>query len=352
MNRPTAPGWRLLAAGAAGAVLASACASTGTPASPPGGGPPGAAPASLTVELDWVPNPDHTGFYYAQKKGYFSRQHLTVDFQVPSSAADPLKLVGLNKADLAVSYEPEMFYGQQEGLPVVAVAAVVPVPLNGLIVSPKIPVSSPCQISGHSVGFTGVPSDYAFYDTLLRTCHLTASQVPHQAVGYSLVPAILSGKVDAIIGGYRNVEAIQVSQEMGKKATDFPANQLGVPGYDELVLVANASRLRSDHAYASAIRRFVAALVAGTNAAMKDPGGATAILQAVSQYKPSFLRVSVPYTLRLLAQDNGAKTGCLSPPAWQDFGNWMKAHKLIHDAPNATAIMTDTYLPYPSCQAA
>ena len=141
-----------------------------------------------------MPNPDHVGFYYALNKGYFSRQNLMVNFRVPSSAADPLKLVGLNKADLAVSYEPEMFYGQQEGLPVVAVAAVVPVPLNGLIVSPKIPVTGLCQIRGHSVGFTGVPSDFAFYDTLLHTCHLSAKQVQHQSVGYNWFRRSCRGK--------------------------------------------------------------------------------------------------------------------------------------------------------------
>lgn len=233
-------------------------------------------------------------------------------------------------------------------MPVVAVAAVVPVPLNGLIVSPKIPVTGLCQIRGHSVGFTGVPSDFAFYDTLLHTCHLSAEQVPHQSVGYNLVPSILSGKVDAIIGGYRNVEAIQISQEMNKRAADFPANELGVPNYDELVLVANAHRLVSDPAYASSVKRFAAGLVAGTNAAMKDPAGATTIMKTVSQYKPSFLQVSVPYTLKLLAQ-NSMKTGCMSLSTWQGFGNWMKTHKLIHDAPNASAIITDKYLPYPSC---
>ena len=351
MNRLHVTGWRALAAGSALAVLACACASnTATSASGPGGSAPGAArPASLNVELDWVPNPDHSGLYYAQNKGYFSRQNLTVNFRVPSSAADPLKLVGLNHADLAVSYEPEMFYAQQEGLPVVAVAAVIPVPLNGLIVSPKIPVTSLCQIRGHSVGFTGVPSDYAFYDTLLHTCHLSAAQVPHQSVGYNLVPSILSGKVNAIIGGYRNVEAVQISQQVGKRAAYFPATTLGVPAYDELVLVANARRLASDPGYASAVRRFVTGFVAGTRAAVKNPGGTTAIMQTASQYKPSFLDVSVPQTLKLMGQDDGMKTGCMSLHAWRSFGDWMKAHKLIKHAPDASAITTDKYLPYRTC---
>ena len=225
---------------------------------------------------------------------------------------------------------------------------------DDLAVARHLPLGRPRAGDRHSQvlrrpGHPRLPSDYAFYHTLLRTCHLSAKQVPTQAVGYNLVPSILSGKVDAIIGGYRNVEAIQISQEMNKRATDFPANMLGVPAYDELVLVANASRLASDSAYASAVRRFLAALVAGTNAAMKDPASATTIMQTVSQYKASFLGVSVPYTLKLLAQNTGMKTGCMSLSAWRSFGAWMKAHKLLHDPPSAPAIMTDNYLPYPSC---
>jgi putative hydroxymethylpyrimidine transport system substrate-binding protein len=346
MNRLVAAGWRWLIAGLALAVLTAACGSNSAPAP----GPAGSQPASLNVELDWVPNPDHVGLYYAQHQGDFARQHLTVNFRVPSSAADPLKLVGLGKADLAISYEPELFYAQQEHLPVTAVAAVIPVPLNGLIVSPKLGITSLCQIKGHSVGFAGVPSDYAFYSTLLHTCHLTRKQVPYQTVGYNLVQSILSGKVDSIIGGYRNVEAIQISQEMKRKAAYFPANQLGVPGYDELVLVASTGRLRSDAGYASAVRRFLAAWLAGTSAAMKNPAAATTVMQSVSQYSPAFLKASVPYTLKLLGQHAGRPTGCLDLAAWRDFGDWLHAHKLVHGTPDAAAIMTNKYLPSPSCR--
>ena len=348
MNRARVHGVMALGAVSALAIMAAGCGSSSGTSGTGNNSHGAAAPASLNLELDWVPNPDHVGLYYAQNKGYFSKQHLTVHFQVPSNTADPIKLVGLNKVDLAISYEPEMFYGQQEGLPVVAVAAVIPVPLNGLIVSPKIPITNVCQIKGHSVGWTGIPSDGAMYTTMLKTCHLTPKQVPRVSVGFNLVPSILAGKVDAIVGGYRNVEDIQISQEMNKQAADFPADKLGVPNYDELVLVANKNRLASNKAYASAVKRFVAALVAGTNAAMKSPAGTTSIMETASQYKPSFLQVSVPYTLKLIAQNNGMKTGCMSLTTWQSFGNWMKSHSLIKDTPIASAVMTDKYLPY-SC---
>jgi putative hydroxymethylpyrimidine transport system substrate-binding protein len=328
--------------------LVAACASTTTPAASSGGSASAAAPATLKVELDWVPNPDHVGLYYAQNKGIFARNNLTVNFLTPSNAADPIKLVGLNKVDLAISYESALFYGQQEKLPATAVATVIPVPLNSLIVTPKDHVTSLSQMAGKKVGITGIPSDGDIYTSMLKTAGLTPSQVTSVTVGFNLVPSVLSGKVDAIIGGYRNVEAIQIAQEMGQKPTVFPASALGVPSYAELVLVANRNRLASDKAYADAVRRFVKSLVAGTNGALKDPSGTTQIMEQVSQYKVSFLKVSVPYTTTLLKPPAGTKTGCINVANWQSFGNWMKQNKLIHITPNASLIATDKYMPY-SC---
>jgi putative hydroxymethylpyrimidine transport system substrate-binding protein len=331
------------------ALAAAACGSSspGTSQSGSGDRSSNAKPASLNVELDWVPNPDHVGLYYAENKGLFSKENLTVNFRTPSNSADPIKLVGLNKVDLAVSYEPEMFYGQQEGLPVKAVATVVPVPLNSLIVSPDHPITSLSQVKGMKIGVTGIPSDEAFFATMLKTAGLTTADVTKVNVGFNLVTSLLSGKVDAIIGGYRNVEAIQIAQEAGKKPTVFPADQLGVPSYAELVLLANANRLKSDSAYADAVRRFVKAFVAGTEGARNDPNGATQIMQTVSQYKPEFLQKSVPFTVRLLAPPSGGSVGCIDQSAWQSFGDWMKRNQLIKITPSATKMSSDSYLPQP-----
>ena len=128
----------------------------------------------------------------------------------------------------------------------------------------------------------------------------------------------------------------------------FPADQLGVPSYAELVLVANADRLKSDSAYADAVKRFVGALVKGTDGAIADPSGATAIMKKDTQYDPKFLDQSVPYTLTLIAPAAGTKTGCIDSAAWQSYGDWMKSNALITSTPDASAISTDTYLPY-SC---
>ena len=332
------------------ALVAAACSSndSSSGSSASASGSAAAAPATLNVELDWVPNPDHVGLYYAQEKGYYTDANLTINFRQPSNAADPIKLVALGKVDLAITYEPEMFYGQQNDLPAMAVATVVPVPLNSLIVNPDQPITDLSQMDGKSVGVTGIPSDDAFYTTMLKTASLSESQVPKVNVGFNLVPSILSNKVDGIIGGYQNVEAIQIEQESGKKPSVFPADQLGVPSYAELVIAANADRLSSDAAYADAVRRFVAAVIEGTDGAIANPDEATSIMKQDTDYKPSFLDESVPYTLELLTPAAGTKTGCIDVANWQSYGEWMASSQLITGTPDASSIATTEYMPY-SC---
>ena len=350
MNRSGARRKAMAALLAVIALVAAACSKKTTTGESPSASSSStstpAAAAKLTVELDWVPNPDHVGIYYAQNKGYFANQNLTVNLRAPSGAADPIKLIGLNKVDLAISYEPEMFYGQKEGLPVVAVATVVPVPLNSLIVAPGVSAPTLADMKGKKVGVTGIPSDDAFYLTMLKTAGLTTSDVTKVNVGFNLVTSVLSHKVDGIIGGYQNVEAIQIAQESGQTPTVYPADKLGVPSYAELVLVANANRLQSDPAYADAVKRFVAALVQGTDAAMADPTGATAIMKTATQYKAAFLDKSVPYTLQLLAPASGSKTGCIDSASWQSYADWMKTSGLVGGTPDASTVTSDAYLPY------
>jgi putative hydroxymethylpyrimidine transport system substrate-binding protein len=44
----------------------------------------------VTLTLDWTPNPDHVGFYYARDTGLFVRAGLDVSVRAPSDPTAPL----------------------------------------------------------------------------------------------------------------------------------------------------------------------------------------------------------------------------------------------------------------------
>jgi len=301
----------------------------------------GAGERSLTLMLDWTPNPDHVGLYYARDAGLFARNGLRVVIHAPSDPTTPLKLVALGRTDLAISYEQEVFFAAAKKLPIVTVAAVVPQPLNSIIaIDPKI--HSVHDLTGRTIGVTGVPSDYASLDTALASAGLTRKDVRVITVGYNLLPALLSHKVDAVIGVYRNVEGVELRQR-GLRPTIIPLDRAGVPFYDELVLVANASRLRSDPAYKQAVRDFVGAFLAGTTQARFHPSHALAILEKVTSANRTFLARSTAATLPLLSGPNGI--GCLRKAQWARFGAWLHSRSLLARPVAASTVMTNEFLP-------
>jgi putative hydroxymethylpyrimidine transport system substrate-binding protein len=295
----------------------------------------------VTLLLDWTPNPDHVGFFYARDRGLFSARGLDVAIQAPSDPTTPLKLVAAGKIDFAVSYEQELFFAAAKKLPVVAVAAVVPHPLNSIMaIEPQI--RSVRDLKGRTIGITGVPSDDAALDTALAGAGLSRADVKVQHVGYNLLPALLAHRVDAVLGVYRNVEGIELEQR-GLKPTIIPLDRAGVPTYDELVLVANRDRLRSDSGYAATTGSFVRAFLAGTAAARRHPRTALAVLRKATAANAAFLARATPATLALLSGPGGV--GCLRASDWRRFGAWMRARSLLKAKVAASVTMTTRFLP-------
>src|SRR5207248_3607838 len=105
----------------------------------------------------------------------------------------------------------------------------------------------------------GIPYQHTYLETILAHEHIPAGSVKEINVGDNLVPAMISGRVDATLGAYWNYEAIQLAQ-MGKHPNVIRMDQVGVPRYDELVLVVKRSTIATK---ANQIRRFVQALARG-----------------------------------------------------------------------------------------
>ena len=76
----------------------------------------------------------------------------------PSDVSDPVKLVAAGRSDLGISYEPELFFAQQEHAPVVAVAALVPTALNSIIARGGEGIDSPADLRGRTIGEDGSKS--------------------------------------------------------------------------------------------------------------------------------------------------------------------------------------------------
>lgn len=219
---------------------------------------PAVAADKLTVVLDWLVNPDHAALVVAQEKGYFAEAGLDVDLIAPADPNDPPKLVAAGKADLAVDYQPQLQMQVGEGLPLMRIATLVGTPLNCLMTLKDGPIKSIADLKGKKVGFSVSGFEDALLNTMFEKNGITLKDVTLVNVNFTLLPAVLSGQVDAVIGAFRNVEVEQMAVE-GHPAQAFYPEEEGVPPYDELILVAN-----KDKAADPRFKRFVAAVERAT----------------------------------------------------------------------------------------
>lgn len=206
---------------------------------------PGAARAhdKLTVLLDWFVNPDHAPLVVARNAGIFDRHELLVELTAPADPNDPPKLVAAGKADVAISYQPQLHVQVAQGLPLRRIGTLVATPLNSLVVLRDGPVKSIADLKGKKIGYSVGGFEDAILKSMLEQYGLKLSDVTLVNVNFALSPSIFAGKVDGTIGAFRNFELNQM-EIAGKPGRAFYPEDYGVPLYDELILVAHRDRLK------------------------------------------------------------------------------------------------------------
>jgi putative hydroxymethylpyrimidine transport system substrate-binding protein len=306
--------------------------------------PEAAAPAEeVSLILDWFPNADHAGIYGAVEEDYFAEQGLAVEPTVPSDPAAALKQVAAGRADFAISYEPEVLIARSQGVPVVAVDAIVPSPLNSVIVRSDRGIAGPGDLEGRTVGVAGVPSDRPLLDAVVRSAGGDPAKVTVRTIGFTLGPALAAGRVDAVIGAYWNVEQVELEAQ-GVPVEAFRLEQNGVPDYDELVVVTSDETARDRP---ELVRAFLRGLRDGQDWAAADVSGAVEhLVEANPDLDRETLREQVRITAELLSPADQPTLG-LDPAEWRAFAGWMRDSGLLTEPVDVDAAVTAEFLPEP-----
>jgi putative hydroxymethylpyrimidine transport system substrate-binding protein len=296
----------------------------------------------VELMLDYFPNADHAGIYAAQAAGHFEQAGLDVEIRTPPDPAAPIKQVAAGNVDLAISYEPEVFRARDMGLRVASIAAIVQDPLTSIISLPKAKIRRPADLKGKTVGTAGIDYQTAYLDTILAEAGVNRDSVKVRNVGFNLTPALLTGKVDAVLGAFWNYEGTELRMK-DKHPQIIRMDEAGVPPYDELVLVANAEALERD---SGKLRAFIGALSRGTRDLREDPDRAIeGLLEANPDLDPELQRAVVKVTLPLFFPPEGRPYGWQDPEQWDAFSAWMKESDLLEQPPDPAAAYDNKLLP-------
>lgn len=289
---------------------------------------------TVKVTLDGEPGPETAGLLTANGLGYFSEVGLGVETYAPLDPTRPVQYVVDESIDLAITHEPQAVLAQEQGRPIVAIGSLVPDPTLSMIWLAKSEIGDLADLKGKTIGIPGAPFQRDFLEVALARAGLKLSDVKVEESGYRLVQHLIDGETDAIFGGSRNVEGAEL-ESRGQEPVVVEAEAMGIPPYDELVVIAREDRVAANP---KLFRVFMEAVNRGTAAAIEDPEGAAEAIALADetefQLKPT--EAGLEATLPLLST-----TGRIDPAQASDLIAWMHEEGMIERRLPVPALLAD-----------
>jgi len=267
---------------------------------------------NLTLVLDWFPNIDHLPLYVAQERGFFAEAGLKVNIVSPSETADALKLVAAGKSELGISYEPQVLVAASEKVPVTVVGRLIGHPLSTVLYIKDRGIEKPADLNGRPMGYTVAGMEDVLAKAFCDLNGIKDYKLVH--LEFAIVPSLTSGKVDSVMGGFRNYEVVELELE-GYKPGYFALEEHGFPDYDELVVIANPKFAKENK---KAIVSFRNVLSKAITEIKKDPKSAlTDYFKAVPESDKELERRALEKTLPFYAEDQRLKAD-----RWKAFADF------------------------------
>jgi putative hydroxymethylpyrimidine transport system substrate-binding protein len=300
------------------ALLATALALAGLAGCGESGAEPG-VPRGATLVLDFVPNAVHSGIYAALANGYYGDENVDLKVQPPGESTDAPKLLGAGKVEFAILDIHDLGIARERGIDLVGAMPIVQRPLASVIARGDGSVKRPRDLEGHRVGVTGLPSDEAVVDSEVEADGGDPSKVERVTIGFTAIPSLAAGKVDAATG-FWNAEGVAL-QRQGVPIRVFKVDEFGAPPYPELVLTTSRKTLESNPELVDAV---VAATRRGYAFTEDHPDEALADLLAADK---SLERADQAAQLKVLLPDLDPKP--FDEQVLREWADWDLEHGLL-----------------------
>lgn len=204
----------------------------------------------VTVQLDWVAEPEHGGLYQAEARGYFRDEGLDVTLIPGGPGTHVMPSVATGRSDIAQAESTGTLLQQAEGLPVVQFAAVFQDDPSGILVHADSSVRRFEDLNKKTII---ARPEWAFVKYLQKKYNLTLNIVPQN---FSV--AAFLGNKEALQQGYFIAEPHHIVQAGGKMPRFLSTWDAGFRAY--AVLVTNRKFARENP---EALKAFTRAYIRG-----------------------------------------------------------------------------------------
>lgn len=278
----------------------------------------------ISVQLEWVNNPEFSGMYVAQDLGYYRAAGLDVTLKEFQDTTDVNQDLANGKADFGVSTPLEVILGRDKGQKTKAIAAIYQTSAYA-IASPKTAnIKTPSDFKGKILGNSGDNNQAKVtYAALIANAGLTPDQTTIKTVDLDLIKVFNEKQADTY-------DLYRTDQTYLLDKANIPYNQIfpeeyGLNIYGD-VLSASDSKITQNPAQ---VQSFVQATMRGWQYAIDHQPQTLAILAKHDNvlYKdPAYVKFDLTNTAPLIRPTGGQSLGSM------EFVPWNRAYQAVQTA--------------------
>lgn len=298
--------------------------------------------SKVAVMLDWVPNTNHTGLYVALDQGFYRDNGLAVEIVQPGESGVE-QIVAAGSIEFGVSYQEGVTFARAQGVPIVAVAAVIQHNSSGFA-SPKAKaITRPRDFEGKRYGGFGSPIEKQVLEGVMRCDGADVNKVRFVDIGSS----------DFFVASQRDIDFSWVFQGwtvVEAEMRGVPLNYIAlrdwggcIPDYYTPVLITSEKLIKDRPAL---VGQFVRATSLGYQFAIDNPSAAADMLvKRVPESNPTLVARSQT-VLGSLYAEGAARWGEQKLAIWQGYADWLAERGLLEGTIDASRAFTNEFLPH------
>jgi NitT/TauT family transport system substrate-binding protein len=295
----------------------------------------------ITFQLNWTASGVNAGFAAALAEGYYKNLGLDVTIVEGNGSANTAQLVASNRAQLAYADAVPVSQLVAKGAPMKVISTIYQSNPNEVTALKKSGIKSIKDLAGKKVAIAAGASQAPMLPLFLKANGLKESDVNLISMPVpSLVPSLLQGQVDAILGA---MDSYQIQLEaQGAELDNYRFADYGVPTVSTSIFASTAYLKENP----DVVKKFVAASLKGWSFAMDNPEKAIKALKTVFPNANEKLALAELKAITPLFCSGGAKfVGKAEDTHWARTQQLLSQVKLLPEGQDPKAYYTNDYLP-------
>jgi NitT/TauT family transport system substrate-binding protein len=300
-----------------------------------------AADTPVTFQLNWMAGGANAGFAAAVAEGFYKEVGLDVTLVQGNGSGNTAQLVASGRAQLAYADAVAVSQLIAKGAPMKILSTVYQSNPNAVMALKKTGIKSVGDLKGKKVGVPSASSQTTMLPLFLKGNNLKESDINMIDMPVSsMVPALLQGQVDAVLG---SIDAYQIQAEaQGAQLDVYRFADNGVPTVSTSIFASNA--FIKDNP--DLLKKFIAASLKGWSFALDNPAKTIKDLKTVFPEMNEKLATSELAAITPLFCSGGARfVGKAEDALWTKSQELLSEVKLLPAGQDPKVYYTNDFLP-------